>query len=101
MRNRMMTAAVIAGTTFALCAAPLAAEARPHHKERVLVCKNVRRAANKGTVIGAVGGGLLGHTIAGHGNKTGGTLIGAGVGAVAGHQIAKKNAQKKCHYEYR
>jgi len=100
MRNRLTTAIVIASSSFALAAAPIIAEAKPH---RVLVCKSIRHKANNGALIGAVGGGLLGHTVAGHGNKTGGTLIGAGVGAVAGHQIAKSNAKKnqKCHYEYR
>ena len=98
MLNRLTTAMVIA-SSLALTAAPIAAEA----KTRVLVCKSVKKAATKGTVIGAVGGGLLGNVVAGHGNKTGGTIIGAGVGAVAGHEIAKSNAKKnqKCHYEYR
>ena len=68
-------------------------------RHRVLVCeKNITKKANNGTLIGAVGGGLLGNAVAGHGSRTGGTLIGAGAGAVAGHEIAK---HKKCHYEYR
>jgi uncharacterized protein YcfJ len=99
MRNRLIATALMAASSLAAVAAPVLAEAREPH--RVLVCKNVRRAANTGTVVGAVGGGLLGNAIAGHGNKTGGTIIGAGVGAVAGHQIAKHNAKKSCHYEYR
>jgi outer membrane lipoprotein SlyB len=98
MRNRLIAALIFATSTTALVAVPVAAEA----KQRVLVCRNVHKKATNGTVIGALGGGLLGHTVAGHGNKTGGTLIGAGVGAVAGHEIAKSNAKKKnCHYEYR
>lgn len=98
MRNRMIAAAVFACSGLALVAAPV--EARTKH--RVLVCKSVKHKANNGTIIGAVGGGLLGHTVAGHGDKTAGTLVGAGVGAVAGHEIAKSNAKKKnCHYEYR
>lgn len=98
MHNRLTAAIVIATSSFALAAAPMIAEAKP---QRVLVCKNIRKKANNGALIGAVGGGLLGHTVAGHGDKTAGTLIGAGAGAVAGHQIAKSNAKKKCHYEYR
>ena len=99
MLNRLTTAMVIA-SSLALAAAPIVAEAKP---QRVLVCKNVKKKATNGTIIGAVGGGLLGNVVAGHGNKTGGTIIGAGVGAVAGHEIAKSNAKKnqKCHYEYR
>src|SRR4051812_2245695 len=100
MRNRVIAAMVFTVAGAGLAAAPIVADAKP---QRVLVCKDIRHKANNGALIGAVGGGLLGHTVAGHGNKTGGTLIGAGVGAVAGHQIAKSNAKKnqKCHYEYR
>ncbi|MBU1375382.1 MAG: glycine zipper 2TM domain-containing protein [Alphaproteobacteria bacterium] len=97
MRNRLIAAIVFATASTALVAAPTAAEAK-----RVLVCKNVKKKATNGTVIGAIGGGVLGNVVAGGGNKTEGTLIGAGVGAVAGHQIAKNKAKKKqCHYEYR
>lgn len=96
MRNRLIAAIVFAAAGTAL-AAPAPAEAK-----RVLVCKDVKKKANQGTVIGAVTGGVLGNVVAGSGSKTEGTLIGAGVGAVAGHQIAKSNAKKKrCHYEYR
>ncbi|WP_068877755.1 MULTISPECIES: glycine zipper 2TM domain-containing protein [unclassified Phenylobacterium] len=96
MRNRLIAAIVFATAGTALVA-PAPAEAK-----RVLVCKDVKKKANKGTVIGAVTGGVLGNVVAGNGAKTEGTLVGAGVGAVAGHQIAKSNAKKKrCHYEYR
>ena len=99
MRNRLIAAFVFATSSFALAAAPVVAEAAP---KRVLVCKNVKKKATNGAVIGALGGGLLGNTVAGRGDRTEGTIIGAGVGAVAGHQIAKSNAKKKrCHYEYR
>lgn len=99
MLSKIMAAAVIATSSLALAAAPLAAEAKP---QRVLVCKDVKKKATNGAVIGALGGGLLGNTVAGRGDRTEGTLIGAGVGALAGHQIAKSNAKKKrCHYEYR
>jgi uncharacterized protein YcfJ len=97
MRNRLIAAIVFATAGTALVTVPTAAEAK-----RVLVCKSVKKKANNGTVIGALGGGVLGNVVAGSGNKTEGTLIGAGVGAVAGHQIARSNAKKKrCHYEYR
>src|SRR5436190_24384855 len=98
MRNRLIAALVFAVSSTAFVAAPVMAEA----KERVLVCKSVKKKANNGTVIGAVSGGVLGNVVAGHGSRTEGTLIGAGVGAVAGHEIAKSNAKKKrCHYVYR
>jgi uncharacterized protein YcfJ len=54
--------------------------------------KDCRRAANKGTAIGAIGGGVVGN-VAGH--STTSTLLGVGVGAVAGHQIAKSNCKRR------
>lgn len=103
MRNRLIAVAVMAMSGLALAAVPAQAATGNNGKTKVLVCKDVKKSANKGTVIGAVGGGVLGNVVAGHGNKTAGTVIGAGVGAVAGHEIAKKNAKKnqECHYEYR
>jgi hypothetical protein len=86
--------------TFALAATALAAlsalaipgvsQARHHHYyER---CEDDRRhAATTGTIVGALGGALVGNALSHGGGKTGGTLIGAGVGAVAGHEIAKNN----------
>lgn len=48
-------------------------------------CRAARHhSANTGTILGAVGGGLLGFGLGGHAL---GTLIGAGGGAVLGHQI--------------
>ena len=85
------------GSGLTLAAAPALAEPQ---RERVLVCDS-KAKTTKGTVIGAVAGGVLGNVIAGHGAKTEGAVIGAGVGAVAGHQIAKKRAKRNCHYVYR
>lgn len=101
LRKTLIAKAALAASALTLVAAPLAAEAQPHHHHRYLVCNTesaVRRNANNGTVIGAVGGGLLGQAI---GHNTTGTLIGAGAGAVAGHQIAKQRAKRNCHYVYR
>jgi outer membrane lipoprotein SlyB len=95
----ILAKAALAASAITMVTAPVAAEAKPQH--RYLVCNTpsaVRRNATNGTVIGAVGGGLLGNAI---GHNTTGTLIGAGAGAVAGHQIAKSRAQRKCHYVYR
>lgn len=98
MRNKLFAAAVFGASALSMAAVPVIAEART---DRVLVCdKNVKKKANKGTVIGAVSGGVLGNVVAGNGAKTEGTLLGAGVGAVVGHQVAKKKAKKNCHYEY-
>lgn len=41
-----------------------------------------------GTLLGAVGGALLGNAVSGHGGKPGGTIIGGIGGAVVGNRIA-------------
>jgi hypothetical protein len=51
-----------------------------------------------GTVVGALGGGLLGSAVAGHGSKGAGALIGAGLGAVVGNQVSRVNCD---HRRYR
>ena len=95
MARKWIAIIALMGSGLTLAAAPALAE-----HERVLVC-DAKPKTTKGTVIGAVAGGVLGNVIAGHGAKTEGAVIGAGVGAVAGHQIAKKRAKRNCHYVYR
>jgi len=99
--RKTIIASALAATSVAIAAVPAADARQPH---RVWVCRSdshTRHAANTGTVVGAVGGGLLGNAVSHGGGKTGGTLIGAGVGAVAGHQIAKQHAKRDCHWVYR
>jgi len=48
-----------------------------------------------GTVIGALGGGLLGSAVAGHGSKGTGALVGAGLGAVVGNQVSRVNCDHR------
>jgi uncharacterized protein YcfJ len=98
VRNKFIASIGLVCSALVVAAAPVAAEAQGR---RVLVCDSSRKAANKGTAIGAVTGGLLGNVVASRGVKTEGTVLGAGVGAVVGHQVAKKNAKKNCHYVYR
>jgi uncharacterized protein YcfJ len=99
LRKTILVRTIMAAAAAAAVAAPLAAVAQPKH--RYLVCNTqsaVRRNANNGTIIGGVGGALVGQAI---GHNTAGTLIGAGAGAVAGHEIAKSRAKRNCHYVYR
>ena len=51
-----------------------------------------------GTVVGAVGGGLLGHAIAGRGSHTEGTLLGAAAGGFVGNQVAKCRSSRRAYY---
>ena len=102
MRKFNTPAAVLLSALIASSAIATAADAQPRHREhKVWVCSDGRKAGNTGTIVGALGGALVGNAVSSGGGKTGGTLLGAGVGAVAGHQIAKNNAKKSCHWEYR
>jgi uncharacterized protein YcfJ len=51
-----------------------------------------------GTVLGAVGGGLLGNAVTHGGGRTGGTLIGAGLGAVVGNHLARNGCERPRAY---
>jgi hypothetical protein len=88
MRKTLALAASALAVLSAL-AIPGVSQARHHYYYR---CEEGRRhAATTGTIVGALGGALVGNALSHGGGKTGGTLIGAGVGAVAGHEIAKNN----------
>jgi outer membrane lipoprotein SlyB len=104
--NRPFRAIMLAAAFTTTMGAATMAHARTYHTnqygkyyvvrgERVYVerytVKNCRSAANKGTAIGAIGGGVLGNVL---GHNTTSTVVGVGVGAVAGHQIAKNNCKR-------
>lgn len=97
MRNKLIAPATLLLSAAIMAAAPAIADAKPRN-HKVLVCSSSRHARNTGTVVGAIGGGLIGQAVS---HNTGGTLIGAGVGAVAGHEVAKHNGKRNCHYEWR
>lgn len=71
----MRSIAMIAGLAMAVMVAP-AAEA---------ACQK----RTNGTVIGALGGALLGSTVAGRGDRTEGALIGGAAGGLVGNQVSK------------
>jgi len=47
-----------------------------------------------GTIIGGVAGGLLGHTLAGRGDRTLGAVLGAAAGALAGRAIDRSDGAR-------
>ena len=50
----------------------------------------------RGTVIGAIAGGLLGNLVAGRGDRLLGTVIGGAGGALAGREVAKSGQPGYC-----
>ncbi|HEX8554739.1 MAG TPA: glycine zipper 2TM domain-containing protein [Sphingomonas sp.] len=49
-----------------------------------------------GTIVGALAGGLLGHTVAGRGDRTLGAILGAVGGGVAGRAIDRSDRPNYC-----
>jgi len=87
LRKTISSAALAALIALPLVAGPTAASA------------SCRGRANTGTVVGGVGGALLGNSIS-HGG--GGAIIGGLGGAVIGHQIAKSGCGGARHaYHHR
>jgi uncharacterized protein YcfJ len=87
---KTLTLAVAATSLMAATTIPADASARTRHHYTKKTC---RSAANTGTAIGAIAGGLIGNKT---GNKgAGSTLLGAGLGGVAGHQIAKSHCKSR------
>ena len=89
----LTTAAIVA--LVAVSGSPTAAFAR-HHRHYVRHVSqrtysgcdaSHHQAANNGTVIGAIAGGVIGNRMAEPGSRGLGTVLGAGGGAVVGHQI--------------
>jgi hypothetical protein len=95
--RRIVIAAGALSSALTLIAAPDTASAyvRRHHQYGYAYRASDRsgceaahhRSANTGTVIGAIGGGIIGSQLASPGSRTLGTVLGAGGGAVVGHQI--------------
>lgn len=83
---------LVAGVGLALMATSTAAQARSGCEEYA----HNRRVT--GTVVGAIGGGLLGSAIAGHGSKGTGALVGAGLGAVVGNNLSRTSCDHVAYY---
>ncbi|WP_106640360.1 glycine zipper 2TM domain-containing protein [Allosphingosinicella vermicomposti] len=49
-----------------------------------------------GTIVGAIAGGLLGHEVAGRGDRAVGAIIGGAAGALAGRAIDKNSGGNRC-----
>lgn len=97
--RKTILAFTAASLTLPALIAPTAADAR--HRYRGNSYSNTychRRSGTTGTIVGAVGGGLLGRALVG---GTAGTLIGAGAGALGGRAIEKNNIGPKCNRHYR
>jgi uncharacterized protein YcfJ len=85
MRKIITSAALAALVALPLLAGPTAASA------------SCRGRANTGTVVGGVGGALVGNSISRGG---GGAIIGGLGGAVLGHQIAKSGCTENTRHAY-
>lgn len=101
MRRTVLVAGLAAAMAIPSLAAPVSANARSYCDQRA----HDRRVG--GTLLGAVGGGLLGNALSRGGGRVGGTLIGAGVGAVVGNNLARTSCdhprayyRSRTHHRY-
>jgi outer membrane lipoprotein SlyB len=93
--KRLMSLASAVAVAASVISVPQLASAQAYKSYgRGDICRAEQKSsANKGTIIGALGGALLGSQVAGNGAKTEGAVLGAGLGAVAGHQIGKSRVK--------
>ena len=67
---------------------------RSYRGERAYYDGRCRRDSNaEGTVLGAVGGGVLGNVLGKQGDKTLSTVVGAGLGGLIGREIDKSEGR--------
>ncbi len=66
------------------------ASGRAHYYHRSRHYQNCRTA---GTVVGVIGGAVVGNAITHHSGL--GTVAGAGIGGLAGHDIASRNCRRR------
>ncbi|MDB5436239.1 MAG: putative outer rane lipoprotein SlyB precursor [Phenylobacterium sp.] len=90
--RRILMIAGLAAAVAAPTLLPSAASAQGYCEQRA----HDRRVT--GTLLGAVGGGLLGNAVSSGGGRTGGTLIGAGLGAVVGNNLARTSCDRPRAY---
>jgi uncharacterized protein YcfJ len=93
--RRILTVAGLVVAVAAPSLAPVKASAESYCEHRA----HERKVT--GTLLGAIGGGLLGNAVSHGGGRTGGTLIGAGVGAVVGNNLARVNCDRRAYYRHR
>ena len=89
-----MAAVVTTGLIIASAAAPTMASARPYTKTEA--CQVTKQdAKNKGAIIGAIAGGLLGSQVSKN-EKGLGAVVGAGAGYVIGSKVGKDQGKSTC-----
>lgn len=95
MRKLIMAAVAVAVAMPVSMSFPTEASAQRYRDRSYVRCK--KSGGTTGTVLGGVGGALLGSAVGG----TGATIVGAGAGALGGRAIERSNNKNKCKRYYR
>jgi outer membrane lipoprotein SlyB len=107
MRKLMLALGAMAVAVPAATVLPVtSAQAQTHHGKRHYAYREWRGRDGRtycrrsdgttGTIIGAVGGALVGRAIDTRGDRTGGTVLGAIAGGLAGRQIDRDGSKRRC-----
>lgn len=90
----LMAAAVTSGLILS-AAVPMASEARPY--TQTYACKVTKTKSQKtGTIVGAIGGAVVGSQVAKH-EKGLGAVVGGLAGAAIGSKIGKDQGKQQCN----
>lgn len=91
----MRSALVAASSLLALTSFALA----PAASAQVQACE-AHNNQTAGTIVGAIGGAILGSALGGHGHKSDGAIVGALGGGIVGNQIGKSQSTVDCSHAY-
>jgi uncharacterized membrane protein len=92
---KTLTAAVVTSGLMLTAVVPMASEARPYTK--TYSCQVTKSKSQKtGTILGAIGGALIGSQVAKH-EKGLGAVVGGLAGAAIGSKVGKDQGKQQCN----
>ena len=91
MLKSLITSAGVGLIALTMTAGP--ADAHRYYRHYYHHSRHYQNCRTAGTVVGVIGGAVVGNAITHHSGL--GTVAGAGVGGLAGHEIASRNCRRR------